>query len=213
MEDVYIYGAGGAGREIIMIIEDINNISPKYNIKGFIDDNDSLLNKKINNIPVVGNIDFILNSKEKLNIVMGIADPNIKEKIVNKLNNKNINWITLIHPSVYIYDNVKISRGSVICMNSILSIDTQINEFVYINFNCTIPHDTTIGKFSSLMNNVVLSGNDKVKEKVFIGSNAVIIQNLHIGKNSVVGAGSVVIRDIEENTVVAGNPAKIINRR
>ena len=49
-----------------------------------------------------------------------------------------------------------------------------------------------------------------VIDDAWIGTNAIIFPGVHIGKNSVVGAGSVVTKDVDENVVVAGNPAKVI---
>jgi acetyltransferase-like isoleucine patch superfamily enzyme len=51
-----------------------------------------------------------------------------------------------------------------------------------------------------------------IEENVWIGANAVILPGVKIGKNSIVGAGSIVTKDVEENVIVAGNPARIIKR-
>lgn len=51
-----------------------------------------------------------------------------------------------------------------------------------------------------------------IKENAWIGANAIILPGVTIGKNAIVGAGSVVTRDVEDNTVVAGNPAKVIRK-
>lgn len=51
-----------------------------------------------------------------------------------------------------------------------------------------------------------------IKENAWIGANSIILPGVTIGKNAIVGAGSVVIHDVEDNTIVAGNPARIIRK-
>ena len=52
-----------------------------------------------------------------------------------------------------------------------------------------------------------------IGDNVFIGANAVIIGNIHIGNNAVIGAGSVVIKDVPDNCIAVGNPARILNKK
>jgi sugar O-acyltransferase (sialic acid O-acetyltransferase NeuD family) len=209
-----MYGAGGAGREITQLINDINKKDKQWNIIGFIDDNDLLIDKIFNGIRVIGNKSYLNSIGKETFIALGIANPSIKRNIVNIVEKKGdnyIKWATLIHPNTYLSKYAKIEEGSIICFNNIISCNAKIGRFVYINFNCIVPHDTTIKDYSSLMNNVVLSGNIVVNEGVFIGSNAVIIQNLEIGHDTVIGAGTVVIDSLPSNITAVGNPAKIIN--
>lgn len=69
-----------------------------------------------------------------------------------------------------------------------------------------LTHDTS----AKPLTGSVRIGKIIVEDNVFIGARAFIMPNVTIGKNSIVAAGSVVTKDIAENTVVAGNPAKII---
>lgn len=77
---------------------------------------------------------------------------------------------------------------------------TIINaESIGANFSCI--HCTTIGAHK---------GRAVIGDNVSLGANVTIIGNIHIGNNVVIGAGSVVVKDVPDNCVVAGNPAKII---
>jgi len=210
MKNIYIYDAGGVGREMILLINDLNREHDQWFIKGFIDDNEKLHGKTINGYRVIGGVDLLMKTTGETYVAMGIAEPKIKQAIVEKITNKNIKWATLLNPMTYRAENTEVGLGSVVCFNNILSIDAKVGKFVYLNFNCIVPHDTVIGDYSSLMNNVVLSGNVTIGKRVFIGSNAFVKQGVTVGDDAVIGAGAVVLKDVEAGTTVVGNPAKTI---
>lgn len=82
-------------------------------------------------------------------------------------------------------------------------IGTIINPTAIIGNNVNLSQFTTIG---SNQNKAAVIGNN-----VYIGPNVCIVENVHIGSNSTIGAGSVVVKDVQKNTTVAGNPAKHIS--
>ena len=100
--------------------------------------------------------------------------------------------------------STKIGRGLIIHHGR----GTVLNVDVVIGNNVTLKHNTTIGnKMDKDGNNL---GSPTIGDNVIISPNSVIIGNIKIGNNSIIGAGSVVIKDVAVNTIVAGNPAKII---
>lgn len=210
MEKIAIVGAGGFGREVKTLIDDINKLNKKFELIGFYDDNlpkDSI----VNGIRVLGTISEINTISEKINIVFAIGDPKIKLKIFNTIDNQNINYPILIHPSVIMSnDFITIGKGSIICAGTILTCNIEIGNFVILNLLCTVGHDSKIGDFSSFMPAVNISGEVFVEQKVYVGTGVKIINQLVIGENSVVGAGAVVSRDLPKNCTAVGIPAKPI---
>lgn len=210
MKDIAIIGAGGFGREVKTLIDTINKVENKYNFLGYFDD--ALPQGTIiNDYPVLGNLDALESYANSISIALGIGNPVTKKQIVSKLSNKNIEYPTLIHPSVIISnDKITIDQGCILCAGSIITCNIAIGKFVTLNLMCTIGHDTIIDDYCSFMPSVNISGEVLVKESVYVGTGAKIINQLCIEENTIVGAGAVVSKSLPPNCTAVGIPAKPI---
>ena len=191
MKNIAVIGSGGLGREVLGIIQSINRKENSWNFIGFYDDN--LSNDLINGFPILGKIEELNQINEELHVVIAIGNPKIKELIKNKIINSQIKFPTLIHPSVEIYseENVVLGKGVVIGANSVLTVNIEISDFVYINTAAVIAHDTKIGKYSMIMPTVSISAGGEIGEKVYIGNGTKIDYAIQIDDNAVIKAGSI----------------------
>lgn len=208
MKDIVIIGAGGFGREVAWIIEDINKIKKEWNILGFVDDNRNVQGKLLNDFEVLGDIDWLL--RQDLYAVEAIGNPIAKKVIMERLERSNVKFPTLIHPSVVFSERAVIGEGSIICPGSILTVNISIGKHVIINFNCTVGHDSIIGDFTTILPGVNVSGAVTIGDCVNIGTGSAIINNVNIGANTTIGAGAVVVRDLPSDCTAVGVPAKPI---
>lgn len=208
MKNIVIVGAGGFGREVAWLIEDINKVKKEWNIIGFVDDNEDIQGTEVNGYKVVGNIDWLKN--QKLNVVSAIGNPIIKKKIMQRLENTMNTYPVLIHPSVIYSERVSFGEGSIICAGNIITVNIEIGKHVIVNLDCTIGHDTVIGDYTTILPSVNISGCVTTGECVNIGTSSALIQGVTIGKNTVIGAGAVVIKDLPANCTAVGSPAKPI---
>lgn len=208
MKDIIIIGAGGFGREVAWLIEDINELNKEWNIVGFVDDNDSIQGTEINGYKVVGNIDWI--KEQELYVVNAIGDPIIKKKVMKRIFDSKNRYPVLMHPSVICSDMVTIGEGTIICAGNIITVNIEIGKHVIMNLDCTIGHDAVIGDYTTILPSVNISGFVKAEECVSVGTGSAIIQGVSIGENTVIGAGSVVVKDLPSNCTAVGSPAKPI---
>lgn len=209
MRDLYIIGAGGFGREVAWLVERINEIEPTWNIKGFIDDNESRWGVKENNYVVLGGCDY-LKTLGEVYAVCAIGAAKVRKNVIEKIKKSSVKFATLIDPSVLISKRVEVGEGTIICANSILTVDIKIGEHVIINLDCTIGHDDIIDDFVTLYPSVNVSGNVYLGECSELGTGMQIIQGKTVTKNTIIGAGAVVVRDIEVSGTYVGCPAKKI---
>lgn len=210
MKKIAIIGAGGFGKEVKVLIDDINRVQKSFQIIGFFDDG---LKKGsfVNGLPVLGDIESINKIDYNLQLVLGIGVPEVKRKVIDNIKNDYVDYPILIHPSVIISkDDLSLGRGTVICAGNILTCNIVIKEFVTLNLSCTVGHDTIIDDFSSFMPSVNISGEVHIGESVYVGTGAKIINQLNIGKRTIVGAGAVVSKTLPESCTAVGIPAKPI---
>ena len=208
MKDIVIIGAGGFGREVAWLIEDINQERPQWNILGFIDDNETAQRKQVGKYTVIGTTDYL--ADKELHVVIAIANPTIRRIIYNRLKHTKNMFPTLIHPSVMYSKTVTFCQGVVVSAGTILTVNIIIDDFVLIDRLNNIGHDTRIESFSTLLPSTTVSGNVHIEKNVLIGTGTTIIQELSVGKNTIIGAGSVVIKDIPKDCTAVGVPAKPI---
>lgn len=211
MKDLYIIGAGGFGREVLWLVKRINAMNPTWNIKGFIDDDTKMSGKQCNEYSICGGCDYLKSIKKDIWVVYAVGSSRIKMALDRKFSEiKNIHFATLIDPSVIMSDRVCIGEGTIICAGTILTTDIELGRHVTLNLDCTIGHDVKISDYTTVYPSVNISGNVSIDCAVELGTGSHIIQGKHIGEQSIIGAGTVIIRDIPPRCTAVGNPARIL---
>jgi sugar O-acyltransferase (sialic acid O-acetyltransferase NeuD family) len=210
MKDIAIIGAGGFGREVKMLIDQINAVKLQYNFIGYFDDGIAEGNL-INGYPVLGPVEGVNIYKKPLTVVIAIGLPSLKKKLLDKIKNNLISYETLIHPNVVIgNDDVNIGEGCIICAGNMLTVNITIGAHVVFNLGCTVGHDTVIKNYCSFMPSVNVSGEVVIEEQVYMGTGAKVINQLSVGEKTIVGAGAVVYKSLPANCTAVGVPAKVI---
>lgn len=123
-----------------------------------------------------------------------------------------------IEPGAIIRDQVEIGDNAVIMMGAVINIGAEIGEGTMIDMGAILGGRALVGKHCHIGAGTVLAGVVEppsaqpvtIEDDVLIGANAVVLEGVRIGKGAIVGAGSVVTKDVAPGTVVAGSPAKVI---
>ncbi|MBS4223352.1 NeuD/PglB/VioB family sugar acetyltransferase [Lederbergia citrea] len=206
-EEIYIVGAGTYG-EVMCELADVLG----YSVKGFYDEDNSKLNCTIMGVEVIGNFSKLNESdiKDK-NFIVAIGNNPVRLDMMNKINLLGGVTPALIHPSAIISPSAQIGKGVYIHANAYIWTKVVIDDFCIVSPNVVIAHHTTLSKACLVSTLTAVGASIKIEEKVLLGMSSTIMTGVNsIGENSIIGAGAVVIKDIENDTVYAGVPAKKI---
>ncbi|WP_297712624.1 transferase [Clostridium sp.] len=195
MKDIVIIGAGGIGREVAWIIEEINKAKSTWNIVGFVDDNSEMWRKELNGYKVLGGLDILDKLESKPEVIVAIANCGVKKEIVSSLNGK-FDFATVIYPSVRVSKYIEIGEGTIIYPGVSLTVNTRIGNHVVISGNCGIGHDSVIGDFSSVLWGSCFSGFDVVGEECFIGVGTKVAQGVRVADGRRICTGGIITEDI-----------------
>lgn len=211
MKDIAIFGVGGFGREVLTLIQDINKVEPTWNVIGFFDDGHPV-GYETHCLKNLGGVKELNEWKTPLSVAVAIGTPRIKRLILDKIDNPQIEFPTLIHPSVIIGDKdyVTIGKGCIFCAYTVITCDVKVGDFVILNLACTLGHDTEVKDYCAFMPTCNISGECVIEEGVYCGTGVKIINQTSIGANTIVGAGAVVTKPLPANCTAVGVPAKAI---
>jgi sugar O-acyltransferase (sialic acid O-acetyltransferase NeuD family) len=212
LKKIVIYGSSGFGREVVHLIEAINQNNKEWDIIGFIDDDKTKHGNQVNGYEVLGDKMRLEEYQgESINVAIGVGVPKYKRVIAELLKDmKNVRFPNLIHPGVFISPHNQLGQGLIICEGNILTCNITIKDFVTVNLNSTIGHDTIIDEYTTILPNCSISGNVYIGKEVDLGTNATVIPSVSIGNGSIIGAGAVVVKDIPAYCTAVGMPAKPI---
>jgi sugar O-acyltransferase (sialic acid O-acetyltransferase NeuD family) len=211
--NIVLIGGGTQVSYSIDIIEKQN----LHTIVGIIDSNKEI-GDKLYGYSIIGRQSDIVELVYEYTIegcVITIGD-NWSRKIVYEEISKHmpsILWPNVIHPSVIIANYVTLGKGILAMAGVIINSGAHIGNFTNYFTNCNVEHDCFIDDFSSISAGVVLGGKVRIGKYTAIALNATVFDRLTIGQNSVIGAASLITKDIPDNVLVYGNPGKIIRER
>lgn len=210
MKDIVIYGAGGFGKEIACLLKQINDVSPEWNLLGYIDDGLPVGSENRYG-RVIGNMDTLLKWNDgELNVVVSIASPKVLDKIKETIHNPLIVFPNILAPNVNVFDSdaVTMGKGNVFFFGCRISCDVEIGDFnICVGLN-SFGHDVKVGSCNVFSPSVRLSGCVMVGNKNFFGVGSTVLQGLKVGNDIRLGAGSVLMTKPKNGCLYIGNPAK-----
>jgi len=204
---IILIGGAGHGRVITDIARERG-----YDVLGFLDDDES--HRNIGNFQRLGPIadwEVVLEKHREARFVFGFADNAVRQEIVAKY--PDIPVATLVHPRTFIARNVKIGQGTVVMAGSVVNDGCKIGSHCVLNTGSLLDHDSVMDCYSSMGPGSVAGGHVTIGEQSFIGIGASIIHGISIGKGSLLAAGATLVRDLPDQVVAMGVPAKVTRSR
>lgn len=212
MKDIAIYGFGGFGREVTCLINEINKISPQWNLIGYFDDGHPVgaFNRYGR---VLGGMDALNQWPHEIDVVLAIGNGSVVSNLVENIVNSRISFPNIIAPDVRYFDHESISMGcgNIITFGCRLSCDVKLGSYNILNGCISLGHDVKMGDYNVLFPDTRISGETVIGNLNFFGARSFVAQGLRIGNETRIGAGSVVLRNTKDGNLYMGNPAMKIN--
>ena len=211
-----IVGAYGSGDIAMTGFEDINSVTNEWEICGFI--NDRLSPGELwGKYKILGGTDSIQDFVNKGYHIHYTYHFNAKKKSQRvsdflKLNIPMEANATGIHPLAYLNPSSKIGYGSLLLPYAATSAESEIGNFVHVYTNGFVGHNSVAGDFSTIAAHSVLGARIDIREGAHVGLNACVREDIVVGKYGIVGMGAVVVKNVADFSVVAGNPAREIKK-
>lgn len=210
---VLLIGGGGHCKVVISQLKKLT----EFEIVGIVD-NYKPMDSLVSGIKVIGKDVDLKNFYEKgikyALITVGSVKDNLKRaKLFETAKKIGYKFPVVISSAVLIDTSCIIKEGTVIMPGSIINVDSSVGKNCIINSGAIIEHGCKIGSHCHIAPGVHLSGEVEIGDLSFIGIGSTVVQGIKIGKNITIGAGSVVINNIPDNVVAAGNPARIIDKK
>ena len=163
-------------------------------------------------VSVAGNDDIISDhSPADVYLANGLGSigvPDLRKKIYSTWTEKGFEFLTIVHPAAFVSSTANLSPGTQIMAGAVVQTHANIGVNAIVNTRASIDHDCMIGKHCHIAPGVTISGSVETGELCHIGTGANVIQSVKIGNRVVVGSGSTVIKDIADDSIVTGTPAK-----
>jgi len=207
-------GAGGLGREIALLVAQINEANgATWDLRGFYDDR-APATPTVGGLPYLGTLADLQATASPLAVAVAVGSSASRAAVVARLTSPQLSFPALVHPQVALHpaQRIVLGEGCLIQRGCILTCDITLGRFVLLNLGCTLGHDSVLEDFCSLMPHANVGGAAHLEAGVYLGTNATVIQQVRVGAQTTVGAGAVVIRNLPAGCTAVGVPAKPVGQ-
>jgi len=208
MRELIILGTGVHGAEIAHIIERINRQEPSWTLLGHVSPK-ATDSTEFAGHPILGFVEDMDNLLERHPDAMLVADNEFPKSITAPVER----WATIIDPSCYIHPTARIGRGCVIYPHCFVGLNATIGDRVFLLGGCTINHDDVLEDNVVGASKATLAGYVHVETGVYLGQSCTVRQFLRVGHHALIGMGAVVVKDVESDSIMIGNPARKMKRK
>jgi len=187
-EKVMIWGAGGHS----LVVADILREMGCFEICGHI----------------VGSREQLASLDPDVKLIIAIGDCDARSRLAGLAGEAGFDLVTAIHPMATVARDTEIGEGTVIAAGAVVNSGSRIGRNVIINTCASVDHECLVEDGAHICPGARLAGNVRIGRGTKVGIGASVIERIKIGTHSIIGAGAVVVKDVPDNAVAYGVPAR-----
>ena len=207
-------GAGGHAKVVVEILRLMDGIE----IVCLLDRNAALWGTELVGVPVLGGDDLLLGLRQKgvRGVFVGVGatgEVGPRRGLYRMARSQGFELVTAIHPAAVVSTSARLGCGGTVMAGAIINADARLGENVIVNSGAIVEHDCVVGDHVHIAPGAKLASGVHVGDGSHVGLGAVVLQGRRVGCNAVIGAGAVVVRDVPDDVVVTGVPARVLRTR
>jgi len=200
VKDIVVVGARGLGKEVIGYLEKHGG----YHINCVLDE---IAMEDCLGYPIVHPDKY---SDSCRDAILAVGMPEHKRWVLERYAPLQLRWTTFIDPTASVSRHTHIGEGSVICSHASITADAQVGDLVLVNICAAVTHDSVVGARSTIFPYGLVAGGARLGEDCLLSAGAKVLPGVRIGNRSRLGAGAIAHRDVPDDVVVCGNPARTV---
>ena len=203
----YIYGAGGLGAETADIL-----VEAIAEAGGGVWEIRFLVDKRSSDIVGEFEVTSFSDCQKGARFTVAVGEPAVRQKLYEKGQSAGLIPSRIISPKAYVSATALIGDGAVIAPFASIQARAIVGQNVSVNTQAIVGHDVHIGDGAVVSSQVNCGGASRIGSSSYIGMGSLIKENIEIGQWSIIGMGSVVYKDISDEVIALGNPARVAKR-
>lgn len=212
MRHVIVVCAGGHGAVVADILQCARAAGSEVVPVGFVDDTPALQGGEVLGLPVLGPLASLSRHRHD-GVVVAIGDNRLRRALTDRLLTAGEQLVRAIHPDAYVAASATIGEGAMVSAGAVVLPRALVQRGVIINTRASVDHDSVVGEFAHVAPAATVGGSVRIGPEVLVALGAAVVSGRSVGARTIIGAGAVVVRDIPEDVVAWGVPARVVTRR
>jgi sugar O-acyltransferase (sialic acid O-acetyltransferase NeuD family) len=204
---IFVYGAGGHGK----VVADILACKAESEFAGFVDDREEMWGARVIGLPVFGDGQWLREEagRSRVAVALGVGNGRARRQIAERCAAWGVGILTLVHARAVVSRSAQLGCGTVVMAGAVVNSDARVGAGAIVNSGAVVEHDVEIGHYAHIAPRAAMGGAARLGEFSHLGMGAVVLERVRVGSHAIVGAGAVVVKNLPDEVVAMGVPARI----